>query len=70
MYLNVIFCGRFCDLIIEQNAEDPLEARIEIKAQPRVNDLRYFQLCEGKTLTAIALLFAIYLVKPLPLCSR
>ncbi|MEC8141246.1 MAG: chromosome segregation protein SMC [Bacteroidota bacterium] len=59
-----------CDLIIEQNAEDPLEARIEIKAQPRgKRPSGISQLSGGeKTLTAIALLFAIYLVKPSPFC--
>ena len=59
-----------CDLIIEQNAEDPLEARIEIKAQPRgKRPSSISQLSGGeKTLTAIALLFAIYLVKPSPFC--
>ncbi len=60
----------YCDLIIEQNVEDPLEARIEIKAQPRgKRPSGISQLSGGeKTLTAIALLFAIYLVKPSPFC--
>ena len=59
-----------CDLIIEKDAEDPLEARIEIKAQPRgKRPSSISQLSGGeKTLTAIALLFAIYLVKPSPFC--
>ena len=59
-----------CDLIIEEDAEDPLEARIEIKAQPRgKRPSGISQLSGGeKTLTAIALLFAIYLVKPSPFC--
>jgi chromosome segregation protein len=60
----------YCDLIIEQDVEDPLEARIEIKAQPRgKRPSGISQLSGGeKTLTAIALLFAIYLVKPSPFC--
>lgn len=60
----------FCDLIIEEDVEDPLEARIEIKAQPRgKRPSGISQLSGGeKTLTAIALLFAIYLVKPSPFC--
>ncbi|WP_421773024.1 chromosome segregation protein SMC [Gracilimonas sp.] len=60
----------YCDLLIEQDVEDPLEARIEIKAQPRgKRPSGISQLSGGeKTLTAIALLFAIYLVKPSPFC--
>lgn len=60
----------YCDLIIVQDVDDPLEARIEIKAQPRgKRPSGIAQLSGGeKTLTAIALLFAIYLVKPSPFC--
>jgi len=59
-----------CDLIIEQDVDDPLEAKIEIKANPRgKRPSSISQLSGGeKTLTAIALLFAIYLVKPSPFC--
>ena len=35
VFKTLFFADDFCDLIIEQDAEDPLEARIEIKAQPR-----------------------------------
>lgn len=60
----------YCDLLIEQESEDPLEAKIEIKANPRgKRPSGISQLSGGeKTLTAIALLFAIYLVKPSPFC--
>ncbi len=60
----------YCDLIIEQDVEDPLEAKIEIKANPKgKRPSSISQLSGGeKTLTAIALLFAIYLVKPSPFC--
>jgi chromosome segregation protein len=60
----------YCDLLIEENAEDPLEAKIEIRANPRGKRPSGINQLSGgeKTLTAIALLFAIYLVKPSPFC--
>src|SRR5699024_9075190 len=60
----------YCDLVIDQEAEDPLNAHIEIKANPKgKRPSTITQLSGGeKTLTAIALLFAIYLVKPSPFC--
>lgn len=50
--------------------EDPLEAKLEIIAKPRGKRPTSIELLSGgeKTLTAIALLFAIYLVKPSPFC--
>ncbi|QQS36391.1 MAG: chromosome segregation protein SMC [Ignavibacteriales bacterium] len=69
-----IFRGLFnpgdeADLRMEENA-DPLEAKIEIIAKPKGKRPTSIELLSGgeKTLTAIALLFAIYLVKPSPFC--
>lgn len=69
-----IFRGLFnpgdeADLKLEENA-DPLEAKIEIIAKPKGKRPTSIELLSGgeKTLTAIALLFAIYLVKPSPFC--
>jgi chromosome segregation protein len=61
--------GDEADLKIEENA-DPLEAKIEIIAKPKGKRPTSIELLSGgeKTLTAIALLFAIYLVKPSPFC--
>jgi chromosome segregation protein len=61
--------GDECDLRIEEGV-DPLEANIEIIAKPRGKRPTSIDLLSGgeKTLTAIALLFAIYLVKPSPFC--
>lgn len=49
---------------------DPLEANIEIKAKPPGKKPHSIEMLSGgeKTLTAIAMLFAIYLVKPSPFC--
>lgn len=62
--------GDEADLIIEEDTNDFLEARIEIVAKPRGKRPHSIDLLSGgeKTLTAIALLFAIYLVKPSPFC--
>jgi len=61
--------GDECDLRLEEGV-DPLEAKIEIIAKPRGKRPTSIELLSGgeKTLTAIALLFAIYLVKPSPFC--
>jgi chromosome segregation protein len=52
------------------DSDDPLECTIEIEAKPRGKRPHSIEMLSGgeKTLTAIALLFAIYLVKPSPFC--
>lgn len=61
--------GDEADLKLEETA-DPLEAKIEIIAKPKGKRPTSIELLSGgeKTLTAIALLFGIYLVKPSPFC--
>jgi chromosome segregation protein len=58
-----------CDLKLS-NPDNPLESSIEILAKPKgKRPLTINQLSGGeKTLTAISLLFAIYLLKPAPFC--
>lgn len=50
--------------------DDPLEGEIEIAARPRGKKLESIRLLSSgeRALTAIALLFAIYLAKPSPVC--
>ena len=61
--------GDKCDLILE-NPEDPLESKITIKAKPKgKKPVVVDQLSGGeKTLTATALLFSMYRLKPAPFC--
>jgi chromosome segregation protein len=64
-----LFVGGRADLQLVQG-EDVLESGIEIIAQPPGTKLRGISLLSGgqRTMTAVALLFAIYMVKPSPLC--
>ncbi len=58
-----------CDLVLS-DLENPLESDIEIMARPKgKRPLSINQLSGGeKTLTATALLFSLYLLKPAPFC--
>lgn len=58
-----------CDLILS-NPDNPLESDIDIVAKPKgKRPLSINQLSGGeKTLTATALLFSLYLLKPAPFC--
>ncbi len=60
--------GRACLKLIE--SEDPLEAGLEIYASPPGKRLQALSLLSGgeQALTALALLFAIFLVNPSPIC--
>lgn len=66
---NKLFGGGEADLSLME-AEDILEAGIEIVARPPGTKLKGLSLLSGgqKTMTAVALLFAIYQVKPSPFC--
>jgi chromosome segregation protein len=64
-----LFEGGETDLRLEE-ADDPLESPVRISARPYGKKLLSISQLSGgeKALTAIALLFAIYLVKPSPFC--
>lgn len=64
-----LFVGGRADLIIEESTtDDPLDAGIEIVAEPPGKKLQKISLLSGgeKTLTAIAILFAILKSRPMP----
>lgn len=64
-----LFQGGECDVWLA-DPDDPLESPIEIQASPRGKKTQRIHLLSGgeRTLTALSLLFAIYLVKPSPFC--
>ena len=57
------------DLIL-QDEDDPLECGIEVIAKPPGKKLQSITLMSGgeRSMTAVALLFSIYMVKPSPFC--
>ncbi len=64
-----LFEGGEAQLNLEENV-DPLDAKIEINARPTGKKMRGVSLLSGgeRALTAISLLFALYLVRPSPYC--
>ena len=64
-----LFEGGECDVWFE-DPDDPLDSPIEISASPRGKRTQRIHLLSGgeRALTALALLFAIYLAKPSPFC--
>ncbi len=65
-----LFGGGTADLRLDEEAEDILEAGIDIVARPPGKEMNSITLLSGgeKALTTIALLFAIFQTKPSPFC--
>lgn len=66
---QTLFNGGRADLV-QLRTDDPLESQIKVVAQPKGKRVDQIRLLSGgeRCMTALSLLFAVYLVKPSPFC--
>jgi chromosome segregation protein len=66
---TTLFGGGAAELLLVES-DDPLEAGLEIRAQPPGKKLQSLSLLSGgeQALTAVALIFALFLTNPAPIC--
>jgi chromosome segregation protein len=66
---NILFGGGTAELQLTES-DDPLEAGLEILAQPPGKRLQSLSLLSGgeQALTALAIIFAVFLTNPAPIC--
>jgi len=69
MLFRHLFGGGDAELVLVES-DDPLEAGLEIMCQPPGKKLSTLSLLSGgeQTLTALALIFAVFLANPAPIC--
>ncbi len=69
MLFRHLFGGGEANLVLVES-DDPLEAGLEIMCQPPGKKLSILSLLSGgeQTLTALALIFAVFLANPAPIC--
>ena len=69
MLFKHLFGGGEADLVMVES-DDPLEAGLEIMCQPPGKKLSTMSLLSGgeQTLTALALIFSVFLANPAPIC--
>ncbi|MDF1855190.1 chromosome segregation protein SMC [Pseudooceanicola sp.] len=69
LLFNHLFGGGEANLLLVES-DDPLEAGLEIMCQPPGKNLATLSLLSGgeQTLTALALIFAVFLANPAPIC--
>ncbi|MBQ1569118.1 MAG: AAA family ATPase [Kiritimatiellae bacterium] len=67
---TTLFGGGEAKLTLLENSEDPLECGIDIIARPPGKRPQSVTLLSGgeRTMTAVALLFSIFMIKPAPFC--
>ncbi len=65
-----LFGGGEARLVLLENSDDPLECGIDIIARPPGKRPQSVTLLSGgeRTMTAVALLFSIFMIKPAPFC--